>query len=100
MNVKILELIQLVNQRCKHIEQLETLSNLLGESKYNGPEHIVCLTTYNSHYDYHCLTDERYQSPSNHVDAVLAEEAKSKRPTQYEDYEGQFDYEESIKPRA
>ena len=72
MNKKILELIKLVNDNYNHIQQLETLEELL---KDNYPdEYIVAKTTHNSHYNYNYLGHRKYQNPFNHIDCFIDKE--------------------------
>lgn len=68
MNSRILELIYLVNKTYNHISQLMTLANFLEDNEETKDEARVCITTINSHYDYHQRGHREYQNPSNHID--------------------------------
>lgn len=65
-NQKIISLIKQVNDNYDHIEQLETLCELLD----GKPEQLIAITTYNSYYDYHLFMDQAYKHSRNHVDKV------------------------------
>ena len=68
MNKNILELIAIVHDNYEHIQQLETLGNLL-KDKY--PEEAeVAFTTQNSHYNYNLYTRD-YKNPELHVDKLV-----------------------------
>jgi len=72
MNTKILELIKVVNDNYNHIQQLETLEELL---KNDYPdEYIVAKTTHNAHYDYRYLGHRKFQNPLNHIDCFIDKE--------------------------
>jgi hypothetical protein len=78
---QFLNLIQVVNENYKHIDQLDKLIILLNyqqPSVYLNQEEIdklviIAKTTYNSYYDYKVYTDVMYQNPDNHVDFQLQE---------------------------
>jgi hypothetical protein len=83
-NLKILELIKLVNDNYTHTEQLNTLITLLGSATFYDEKDLsdyvtIAKTTYNSHYNnnytdlgVYCV--EAYNNPDNHVDAVFKRE--------------------------
>lgn len=68
-NPAILNLIKVVHENYSHIQDLETLGNILKEAGKLQEAEVV-FTTQNSHYDYHLYTME-YQNPLNHIDVIL-----------------------------
>lgn len=68
MNKQILELIAIVHDNYEHIQQLETLGNML-KDKY-PEEYEVCRTTQNSHYDYKLYTRD-FQDHTKHINNQL-----------------------------
>jgi hypothetical protein len=72
MDNKIIWLISLVNDKCEHTEQLETLCEVLESSprKYKE-EIIVARTTMNSHYDYNLYKDEKFRDYNNHASVLM-----------------------------
>ena len=74
---KYLELIQLVNNEYKHIEQLETLCSMFAnmQESYGLTKaeidllFIICKTTQSAHYGLKFNT--LFGNPANHVDVVI-----------------------------
>lgn len=77
MNQRVLDLIKIVNDNYQHIQELETLGDLLGKntlifnpatnkSESTEQEKIVCRTTHNSHYSYNLWTKD-YKDPKMHI---------------------------------
>jgi hypothetical protein len=69
MDTKILKLIKVVNDNYNHIQQLQTLAEVLKE-KY-PEEHVVTVTTINSHYEYGLFGHKKFQHPENHIDSFF-----------------------------
>ena len=78
---KYLELIQLVNNSYKHIEQLDTLGSMFinMEESYGltraeiGLLYVICKTTQQSHHGLKLNTV--FGNPENHVDVVIGNTA-------------------------